>query len=241
MGGLGWIPDVQDARDFVAGGAPFTTAGADLRPDIVELPQQGATNSCVLNALALALAIRDQRRGRPWRFVSRLYGYYYARRLLGPAGLDSDGQMRDGGCRPRDAIKSLLRLGCPDESLWRFDSEHINMRPPHMIRRYAVDLAFSYRRCLSVAGVRAELAAGRAVVAGFSVGEEFMAPDGPTVVRSLGAVRTGGHMMTIVADSPTDGLLWIANSWGPGWRQRGYCAITYDLAAREMGDAWSVS
>lgn len=239
---LGFLRDVRDERDqWMASRAGTSLPPGNLLPLLRKVLEQGNTGSCVTNAIATALAIRKVQQGRPWELVSRLFGYYFARRVLGPLGEDLDGNLLDDGCRPRDALKVFRRMGCPPEHIWPFELERLNKMPPWNIRKGGIDLQFGYRRCGSVEAIQTALSHGYAVVAGFQVDSAFLDNDGPDVVDDFDFDSiVGGHMLTFVRDNTDLRTLTVVNSWGSEWRNDGLCELTIKLVRERLTDAWAI-
>lgn len=233
--GLGYKPDKRDDRDLYAlalSGEGALRKPSDLWPHVRRVFDQGATSTCVAQAIVAGIDVRRGVGGRPPLGVSRLFPYYFGRSVFM--------RLVDMGSRPRDVLYALQRMGSPAESQWPFDPEKVNSRPPAEVRRLAADLHFSYRRCSSVEDVADSLAKGYPVAVGLLIDEAFARNEGPAIVRSFEAERVGGHMMLIVGNSPDLGAFRVLNSWGTEWRTGGSCFLSHDLVRKEAVDLWAI-
>lgn len=89
----------------------------------------------------------------------------------------------------------------------------------------------------SARDVRAAIAAGNPVVAGWQVDESFMSPRGARDVVSMDGPKVGGHAMTVVG---YDGDWFeVVNSWGSRWRDAGTCRFSSRLMEK-ASDAWII-
>ena len=85
---------------------------------------QGQLGSCTANAVAGAVEYDAKLNGSDPGFLSRLWIYYYERRLEGsPADQDTGAQGRDG-------FKVCQKLGVPLEQDWPYDIAKFSDEPP---------------------------------------------------------------------------------------------------------------
>jgi hypothetical protein len=187
--------------------------------------------------------ILESRKGLPPIPPSRLFMYYNARRAWSP----TSPLMLDLGSSPRLAIKALVKLGAPDESIWDFSTSslRVNRRPSFdaYMRAYARK-GGEYGRITSmgadrVRDIQEAIAQGYPVVFGTRVAESYLPGSGPGVIpRPLAMERlVGGHMQTCVGFAQAaDGTVQfeVLNSWGIGWRDGGYCYLTEDYMTWAM-------
>lgn len=233
--GTGYKPDKRDDSDVYAlalSGEEALRKTSDLWPHVRRVFDQGATSTCVAQAIVAGIDIRREISSRPRATVSRLFPYYFGRSVFM--------RMVDMGSRPRDVLYALQRMGSPAESQWPFDPAKVNSRPPAEVRRIAADLHFSYRRCTTVEDVADSLAKGCPVAVGLLIDEAFTRNEGPAIVRSFDQKRIGGHMMLIIGNSPDLGAFRVLNSWGTEWRTGGSCFLSHELVKKEAVDLWAI-
>lgn len=230
--GLGWVPNAPDDRDRDVdqmGLAAAAPAEVDLMPFAGPVRDQGPSSSCVGQALAAAVTIREAEAGFVCGPASALHPYYHARRMAGPV-------VRDAGCYIRLACSSMVKLGIPDERHWPFRLLRVNRRPGWDAERHAHQRRGGGYYGISdwgdgrVEAVRAALAAGHPVVFGTQVGRSFVPDVGPVVagVPRDDEPLAGGHAMVLVGyETRPDGLVFrCLNSWGDRWRDGGTCWLT---------------
>jgi len=160
---------------------------------------------------------------------ARLFIYYHARTWNGDQG-------RDRGTFPRDAIKSMRRVGMPDEKHWPFWVSRTNKPPPWRAYKHAHDrrAPSAYYRIFDgedgrVDAIIAALHAQNFVIFGTQFDFAFTSDVGPMIVGKPNGDLQGGHAMAIVGyyRDPTAGLVFeVVNSWGENYRDGGYVYLT---------------
>lgn len=244
-GGLGWRPSLPDHRDLRYTPAPGAAAtlppAVDLRPAMPPVQDQGQLGSCTANAIGAAVYHALAAAGRDPFLPSRL-AVYYGERLI-------EGTIReDAGAEIRDGFKVLAREGAAPEELWPYDDGPVRFarRPP---RRYYDRAnnhqAVVYRRVAQTdAEMRAALAAGLPIVAGFTVYSSFetdaVARTGAVPMPQLSDAALGGHAVLVVGYDDAAGRWTVRNSWGEGWGSSGYFTMPYAYLTNPQlaGDFW---
>jgi C1A family cysteine protease len=238
----GWVPDLPDHRDHLMVTAPT------LSPDIGTVEahdppiwDQGHAGSCVGHEscrlwwhAAIASGVT------PFQ-PSRLLAYWDARALEGTTRQDAGASIRDG-------IKGLAARGVCPESLWPYDVRKVTTRPTKMAfseagRHQVLD----YRRLPQTSqAIEQCVTEGFPVGFGFTVFDSFESPEvaasGVVPMPAAGDVPIGGHAVVIVGyDRPAQQFR-VANSWGTGWGQAGYCQMPYAYITDRglAADFWTV-
>jgi C1A family cysteine protease len=250
----GWRPDKPDARDKIYE-VPATASlphSVDLRQAMPPVYNQGELGSCTANAIAAAIDYEHGRNQRPFINPSRLFIYYFERRLEGTIESDAGAEIRDG-------IKVVNADGVPPESLWPYDITKFRERPAQAILHEAKShQALKYLR-LAEDGqsfhYRHALAQGFPVIFGFTVYDSF---EGKEIARS-GLMRSpdfdrenvrGGHavlgvgyftndvLTTFFSDLPNGtrleadpggGYAIVRNSWATDWGIDGYFFMPFSF------------
>lgn len=246
--------------DFLRDLAPKLTV--DSTVDEVDLSrystpsQQGPLNSCAGNATAdaveivaaveeEALALAEGRSPRPTVQLSRLFVYSMSRLLH---DLDGDGQADlnlDEGTYVRTCLDVLARFGICREDLWPYDTSKVFTAPSWKAMREAVGHRIhSYYRIRETGFDRLEaiklaLQAKHPVVFGTKVSSTFLSNSGPDT-EDTPTQFVGGHAMVIVGFT-SDGRFKVKNSWGEGWRNKGFAYLTSDyIMWDQTTDLWVV-
>lgn len=233
MSRLGYVGDIEDARDVLFGLPDLVSIpqAHSLRSHIGRIYDQGPTNSCVAQALAQALLVEQHGHGHSAPELSRLWIYWHARAAGRVEG--------DAGSRIRDAIRALRDLGCPPEADFAFDVARVSRPPGWFLSRAAHDFRGirRYRRARTPDEIRAAIASGAPVVGGWQVDRPFLEDDGPREVRSMDGPIAGGHALCLVG---YDGEWFeVVNSWGSSWRDAGTC-LFHESVVAQVGDAWAI-
>jgi C1A family cysteine protease len=240
----GWIPDVPDHRDFLyAAVRPVGVRlpkSVDLRARMSPVENQGQLGSCTANALAGALEFLEIKNGQSLVDLSRLFIYYNERAIEHTIGSDSGAMIRDG-------IKTLAAQGVCPEKNWPYVIATFTKKPSAKCYAAAKKHTISsYHRLSSLADMRACLADGYPFVFGFSVYESFesasVARTGVVNLPKPNERQLGGHAVCAVGYDDRVQRVFVRNSWGPGWGQKGYFTMPYDYVAdRNLSDDfWTV-
>jgi C1A family cysteine protease len=139
----GWKPSIPDLRDHIADASELAVQDeVDPRGDLFPVFDQGQLGSCTANAVAAAVEYDAKLNGSDPGALSRLWIYYYERKIEGsPADQDT-------GAYGRDGFKVCKTLGVPLEKDWPYDIAKFSEQPPADLadeaRQHKIS---SYRRC----------------------------------------------------------------------------------------------
>lgn len=243
--GCGYLPDLLDHRDFdfdrLGLASSRLPAEVSLRPEGLRPFNQGSTNTCVAQAVAQAIRIRAAHQsGALPEPLSRLAIYWNARAYHGAT-------RQDLGTHIRFAIRGLQVYGAPPEHVWPFETGllggRVNKKPSLAsyqlghdfggVRGYYRIRDAGERKLLAI---KAAIAAGYPVVAGWMVDRDFLDDAGPVLVDAQRGPIVGGHAMLLDGYSGETGA--IVNSW-PSWRAGGFATFTADMLLEAI-DVWAI-
>jgi C1A family cysteine protease len=220
----GWKPSLPDLRDHIADAAELNILDeVDPRADLPAVFDQGQLGSCTANAVAAAVEYDAKLNGSDPGFLSRLWIYYYERKLEGQP-LD-----QDTGAQGRDGFKVCQKLGVPLEQDWPYDITKFSDEPPASLDTEAMQHRISNYRAVprNIDSMKAVLSNRQTIAIGFTVYETFESPQvaqtGIVPLPSRNEKVLGGHEVLLVGyleDQPNYGL--VRNSWGTGWGLAGY-------------------
>jgi C1A family cysteine protease len=208
------LPPVKDLR------TPINT------PPIVDQSQIG---SCGANSSASVFLYEEISQGElNVTLKSRLFIYYFTRKLMGTVRQDS-------GVDNRTLMKCLNKYGACDESLWPYIISKYRTRP--VKQAIAAALNHTVKEYLSInqtlTDLKASIAQGHPFVLGFNVPESFesaeMAKTGILKMPSSREKIVGGHDVYAIAYSDETETFTIGNSWGDAWGQKGYFEMPYEF------------
>jgi hypothetical protein len=94
----------------------------DWRSAITSIEDQGQINSCTANSTAGACELILRANGN-YIHLSRLFNYYESRKHGGVLG-------QDNGAYLRDAVAVINKVGFPNEVLWPYDANLLELVPP---------------------------------------------------------------------------------------------------------------
>jgi len=236
--GLGWLPDIPDARDHQFKLKKFVRypTKIDLRPQCPPIQDQGSLGSCTAQALVSALEFLDMKYsdGSPLVDYSRLFLYYNERVYINTVAEDSGAIIRDG-------IKSLNRKGICPESMWDYTISKFTEMPPKECYREAKNYkTVSYQRINTFDQMKACLATEHPFVFGYAVYDSFYEADNDGIVPMPDLATEnmlGGHAVLCVGYNNSDKQFICQNSWGTGWGDKGFFYMPYEyLKNRNMSD-----
>ncbi len=220
----GWKPSLPDLRDHVAdaSGLPILEE-VDPRADLPPVFDQGHLGSCTANAVAAAVEYDAKLNSSDPGGLSRLWIYYFERKL---EGAPTD---QDTGAFGRDGFKVCNKLGVPPEKDWPYDIAQFSVQPPTSLDAEAAQHRISNYRVVprNLDSMKAVLSNRQTIAFGFSVYEAFesqeVAKTGIVPLPNRDEKLLGGHEVLLVGylkDQPNYGL--VRNSWGADWGLQGY-------------------
>jgi C1A family cysteine protease len=236
----GWKPSLPDLRDHIADASELPIRDeVDPRADLPDVFDQGHLGSCTANAVAAAVEYDAKLNGSDPGFLSRLWIYYYERKL---EGAPTD---QDTGAFGRDGLKVCHKLGVPLEKDWPYDITQFSVQPPDSLDSEAKQHRISNYRVVprNLDSMKAVLSNRQTIAFGFSVYESFESPEvaktGVVPMPTRGEKTLGGHEVLLVGylkDEPNYGL--VRNSWGADWAIKGYFLMpwSYFLDANLSSD-----
>ena len=243
----GWVPDLPDQRDQI-----FQTPKAvmvkmpavvDLRPKCAPVVDQNGYSACTACAIGSAFHFGEKKQKDPDPIVpSRCFIYFNEREIEGTTSSDSGAQIRDG-------IKTVVKQGVCDESLWAYSNTNLLRKPP--AKCYQQALNHQVVRYLRVNQNLNEmcgcLAAGYPFVFGFTVYSSFesdqVAKTGIVPMPKPDESVVGGHCMLCVGFCSSHKVFLVQNSWGKwGEKQSGFCRMPYTYLANSnlASDFWTI-
>jgi C1A family cysteine protease len=220
----GWKPSLPDLRDHIADASELAVLDeVDPRADLPDVFDQGQLGSCTANAVAAAVQYDAKLNGADPGFLSRLWIYYYERKLEGsPADQDT-------GAFGRDGFKVCNTLGVPLEQDWPYDITKFSQEPPAGLAAEAAGHRISNYRAVprNLDSMKAVLSNKQTIALGFTVYESFESPQvaqtGIVPMPTRSEKTLGGHEVLLVGylkDEANYAL--VRNSWGTGWGRNGY-------------------
>ena len=220
----GWKPSIPDLRDHIADASELAVQDeVDPRGDLFPVFDQGQLGSCTANAVAAAVEYDAKLNGSDPGALSRLWIYYYERKIEGsPADQDT-------GAYGRDGFKVCKTLGVPLEKDWPYDIAKFSEPPPADLADEARQHKISNYRSVprNLDSMKAVLSNRQTIAFGFTVYESFESPEvakaGVVPMPSRNEKTLGGHEVLLVGylkDQTNYGL--VRNSWGDGWALAGY-------------------
>lgn len=239
--GLGYLEDPADSRDQGLGillGAHLAAspppASGSVRHADVGPKDQGQTNSCTGQAVALSIRLAYLAAGRDCPDLSALDAYYKSRAEWGA-------QRMDQGSYCRSTIKAVQHAGIAAESDWPFAASRVNTRPSWAAARSAFDRRGirGYYRLYTADDVRRAIASGVPAYGGWDVDRAFMEYSGSGAIDVPRGEIIGGHALTLESFAP-DGTFGVLNSWGEAWGSDGRARVTEQWVASGR-DLWAVA
>ena len=162
----------------------------------------------------------------------------------------------DGGLTFPWAFDVLCQKGCATRADMPFNGQDYWTWPtpdemekalPYRADAYAYVFLGEGTGGAALPAMKALLDSGRIFVMAIPVYDDFMDESGlpaPGYLYggpSYDAEYLGGHAVTIVGYDDSRGALKMANSWGTGWGNGGYCWLSYDFVSQYAWEAWTMT
>ena len=228
---------------------------AELRPYSSAVHDQRTSGSCVTNAAAKALEIRERHHkavdlGIPLDQVthtdiSRLHLYFLCREMMNPSQVNMDNGTHISLC-----CDILHRFGICPESEWPFDLKKLYIPPSWKAMRKAYSASkiglSGYYRIKSTWGSPVEdcikaLRMGHPVVFGTTVDEKQWFNYKKDMVLKPVSNAEGRHATCLVGWDDSRGLFIGENSWGPNWGDKGcYLMSPETIDDHDSSDFWVI-
>lgn len=226
----GWLIDEEDFEQLASlpGEAPFVAMAGSVElvaidpRKVIQIPNQQRQGSCVGHGLTTAMEWCHILQTKTFETqLSRAMGYYESQR--------ESGITNDRGSTVSGAVKLSKKTGVCEESLWPYPSSYNNKRPSNWTA--VVDNAEKYKigqsyNMTSYDGISTFLGAGQG---GVVIGIGWNGSVNRAVVESYSG-GGGGHALAFIAlserkDSSGRQYLWLANSWGTSWGNKGWAEV----------------
>lgn len=228
---FGHIFDAPDDRDF---SYQRLSSGVDLPSSMIlsdcfsTVKNQSPANSCVAHALVLAYEMEIRYNTGTEFNGSERQIYYDARNIGGFFPVD-------GGCRPRDALKTAQKQGIAAEKLCPYNIAELNTPPTKLATSFERWFKIaSYHKVDGVSTAREELVDHHPVIFNIPIYPNFSATTSDVHTPALNDPILGYHEMTLVGyddthQNPdgTSGAFYFQNSWGESWGTQGRSWIAY--------------
>ncbi len=240
IGRYGWKPSLPDLRDHIADASELPVVDeVDPRSDLPPVFDQGQLGSCTANAVGAAVEYDAMLEGSDPGTLSRLWIYYYERKIEGsPADQDT-------GAFGRDGFKVCKTLGVPLEKDWPYVTSQFDDEPPATLADEAAAHKIDNYRSVprNLDSMKAVLSNRQTIAFGFTVYDSFEGPEvaktGMVPMPSRGDKVVGGHEVLAVGylrAEPNYAL--VRNSWGADWGIGGYFLMpwSYILDANLASD-----
>jgi C1A family cysteine protease len=244
----------QDMRDYVFGSKAADNRTTDFQWELAQLPlavdlkpfteaveDQGDYGSCVGHGVASTAETMFMRVQEPVN-LSPMYAYYNGRRRAQELWGEP---ITDGGTYTRAALSAAGKWGLARETAWPYQTSPVNQQPSEAAYADgATRLVTRYETCGAtgrdmIADIKVAVASGYPVVFGVPLVSAFYRVKGPLSTHhaqypSDGSDLmkdpnyVGNHCMHIIGYD--DGLqaFIVENSWGPGWADGGFVALSYE-------------
>jgi hypothetical protein len=233
----------QSINPYAATSSQELPTSVDLSKDLPGIGDQGRLGSCTAWASAYAGATYTANRQYEWGADSTGHqaspGYMYARLL-------EEHQFECGsGTSISLALELLKQEGCSSLATVTYRDD-VCEENPSASDAANFQLGSTYRvDHTSQNAVKGELAAGRIVVFGANLYDDFFDASGSGVYTGSGVLMQQGeqhaaHAMSLVGYDDSLGAYRIMNSWGTAWGDSGFLWMAYSTFEALAFEAYSL-
>jgi hypothetical protein len=136
-----------------------------------------------------------------------------------------------GGATFTDVAEVLSRDGQCADALWPYDP--VAPAPaPNPLPTPVYTAPNSRTQAATLDEIRAALVAGRPIVVGLRLNDEFIIGSSPIGTSASDNSYHGLHAVLAVGFDDDRTVVTVKNSWGRGWANDGYADLTYEFIAR---------
>jgi hypothetical protein len=246
IAGLGWVPDLPDARDRKFAAPPVNSdvkLGPDWSSGLKPAFNQGQAGACTGNMFAAQVLFLQKAQGESVEMPSRLFSYWVARAREGTTYADCGAQIRD-------ILVGAIADGICPESVWGYGDTPaaVTMRPSQAAFQRAQSCeVLSYERVdntresdLVAALLLGPLCGGVTLYDSFESGD--VTRTGMVPMPGQNESIIGGHALWWCQVDLARRLVKFRNSWGTGWGQNGYgwMPMEYLLDGNLAADFWRI-
>lgn len=245
---FGWKRQPRDDRDwkFMVPRRITDTLPpvGDLSPNMPPNLDQGALGSCGPNTEDECWMYDQKVSGFPVVSMSRLFGYYVTRVLMGTVGEDS-------GVDNRSMLMSANKTGRCPEPMWKYDITQFTVKPSQgCFDAAALNRITNYAAvAVTLPQMQGTIVTGRPFIFGFDAFQQILsdqaAATGDITMPPAGATPVGGHDVSIYGYSVPDQMFLFRNHWrmpdGTWWGRNGNGRMPFQYAMRYGADPWVIN
>lgn len=267
--GFGYIPDLPNVEDLTVRSATNKLSNGLVRTleNTLRIPKkvdnskydspvddQATTGACTAEGIVGVVEHMEKRAFGKYTDASVLFTYWNTRKLMGQEYIKID-----SGAYNRTAIKSVVKIGLIDDSLWPFNpatfandptTDMFTNRQPYNILSY-IRLDSTYGQSY-VDRMRSFIFHGYALFTGFTAYDNIwgITKQEPILQYPKAGINkeVGGHAVMIsgyddeIEHDVGKGAFRAKNSWSTSWGDGGYFWIPYKMFADGIAlDTWAVT
>ena len=247
---FGWLKDKESPQDYKFSYNPSLSLPKEI--DLVKnfplVYNQLNTSSCVAHAVSMAYMIQLLQQKEKFFSPSRLFIYFNARQI------DNPRIIRDEGTYLKSGIKSVAQFGACDESIWKFDTSKVNIKPSKLTNSkfdpYISGLTKQVEKYERVPksreAIKNALFQGSAVVFGVYLYSKFQEQlEKNNYVFQLperGDYMMSGHAVIVTGFSDEKQAFKVRNSWSKYWGINGDFWMPYIIMESQfVDDLWKIT
>lgn len=216
--------EIKDRRDYKAKLVSSVEFPEEFRLDMPKVKNQGMVNSCVAHSLSTFL----ERYFNDDFSVGFIYGYR------------PEGYSQDEGMYPREALKTLQKVGDVKNNIFDYNEEvpkiiqMVNEKKDYLIDKAQDFKIESYARIYSVNEIKKCIYSGTPVPISIPIYDGMRLDENGTILE--GKEIDGYHMM-IACGWDKNGIL-LQNSWGKNVGITGFVRLPFFY---KIDSAWAIS
>lgn len=224
------LKDPEDPRDYLFKvSKPIPIPESFTLQNLPEILDQGQLGSCCANELSNALKFLLTKEHQTVFQPSRLFIYYFARKI------DNSDTNQDTGITIRGGMKSIATYGVCWENTWPYDITKFTIKPSQAAITASLPRAknFQYHSVpQNLLSIQQALLSGFPIVIGIQVYDSFesaeVAKTGIVPMPVSTESNLGGHCVCIIGFNNATKIFKLMNSWGKLWGQQGMFTLPYN-------------